>query len=217
MNLNLITKSILVSLSLVTVISPASSQSKMAKPTGPQGLAATFPWVFEKGNETSKTFALTLLDEIANRADHSAVSMTESKEAWKANRLPRPSLGHLPSKATLHTFGVAVHASKVLYGSIAWHTRSIWVNAGPKTISTATVNAYVYDVKSNSVTYNRKSIEGRSDEQSLTLKMAADIFLTPLVTAVSGGPATPQEQRAVQVALGKAYGPWVRSSRAKSN
>lgn len=110
----------------------------------------------------------------------------------------------------LKKFGKATGADVVLYGSIKWHTRSIWVNAGPKTISTATVTVYAYDVKSGKVTYKRSGLEGRSDEKTDGLKVAGAILISPLVTAVSGGPATPQEQRAAQIALARAYEAWAK-------
>jgi hypothetical protein len=84
---------------------------------------------------------------------------------------------------------------------------------GPKTISTATVNAYVFDVASNKIVYRKQGVTGRSDERESIYKVAADVLVTPLVSAVSGGPATPREQRAVQIALGTAYRPWVRTIR----
>ncbi|HXG23711.1 MAG TPA: hypothetical protein VNJ09_04080, partial [Chthonomonadales bacterium] len=42
-----------------------------------------------------------------------------------------------------------------------------------------------------------------------TLKAAGTILLTPLFTVVSGGPKTPHEQRAVQLAIAKAMQPWL--------
>ena len=121
----------------------------------------------------------------------------------------------MPTRATLEAFGKAVHADKVYYGSVSWHTRSIWVDLGPKTISTATVNAYVFDVNANKVVYKSEGIEGRSDEKENGYKIAADILISPLVTVVSGGPATPHEQRAVQIALGRAYHSWVKPGSTK--
>ena len=44
------------------------------------------------------------------------------------------------------------------------------------------------------------------------VKAGADVLLTPLVTVVSGGPKTPHEQRAVQIAVAKALKDWVKPS-----
>ena len=175
-----------------------------------KGMAVAYPWVFEKGHDTSKTTATTSVEEILSKANYAPISNEAASAAWLSSKLPTPSFGNLPTRASLLKFGRAVRASKVLYGSVSWHTRSIWVNLGPKTISTATVSVYVFDVASGKVVFKKLGILGRSDEKSNGYKIAAAILITPLVTAVSGGPATPQEQRAVQIALGKAYSPWVK-------
>lgn len=189
------------------LIAPAPAMPPIQ--TNKQAMAVAYPWVFQKGNRTARTRAVSTAEEIARKADYASIPNDVAMATWSRLKLPTPSYGNLPSRATLSKFAKALHATKVVYGSVSWHTRSIWVNAGPKTISTATVSAYVYDLASNSVTYSRTGIKGRSDEKSNGYKIAAAILITPLVTAVSGGPATPQEQRAVQIALGNAYSPWV--------
>jgi hypothetical protein len=172
-------------------------------------MAVAYPWVFDNGTSTSRTTAVSSADEIGQAADYASIPDDVAKAAWGADGLPTTRFGHMPSRASLETFGSALHAKVVIYGSVSWHTRSIWVNLGPKTISTATVNAYVFDVKTGKVIFRVKGMQGRSDEKSNGYKIAADIVLgTPLVTAVSGGPATPQEQRAVRIALDKAYQNW---------
>jgi len=181
--------------------------------SGTESVAVAYPWAFENGTKTSRKTAITSAEEIGRRAGFTSVPAGDARSAWKSNNYPARSFGRLPSKATLEAFGLAVHASKVMYGSVSWHTRSVWVNLGPKTISTATVDVYVFDVSSNKVVFKSLGITARSDEKSNVYKVAADILITPLVTAVSGGPATPQEQRAVQIALGVAYHPWVRFAR----
>jgi hypothetical protein len=175
----------------------------------PKGTAVSFPWVFENGTETARTTALESGNDILHKAGYASIPFEVAQASWTSHKLRVPSFGHLPSRTRLQTFGRSLKADKVIYGSVSWHTRSIWVNMGPKTISTATINVYVYDVKSGKVDFTRKSIEGRSDEVSNNYKLAADVFFTPLVTAVSGGPATPQEQRAVQIAMGLALHDWV--------
>lgn len=177
--------------------------------TNKRAMAVAYPWVFNKGKSGSRHQAVTSAEEIARRADYASVPNDVAQAAWKKAKLPTPSYGNLPSKASLSKFGKALNVSKVIYGQVSWHTRSIWVNAGPKTISTATVSTYVFDVASGSISYQRNNVKGRSDEKSNGYKLAAAVLFTPLVTAVSGGPATPREQRAVQIALGNAYHAWV--------
>ena len=177
---------------------------------GTKGLAVAFPLVMANGNVTSKTTARTAADEILRRAGYTTVSHDRAMTTWKNLGLPKASAGHMPTTANLRKFASALHVNRVLYGTVSWHTRSIWVNAGPKTISTATVNGFIYDASANKIVFRSRNVEGRSDEKSNGWKLAADVFFTPLVTSVSGGPATPQEQRAVQVALGLTFVRWVR-------
>jgi|SRR5579862_4777951 len=205
---------LLAALAVVLAAIPAMASGPASAPKARQGsIAVAYPWAFENGTTTSRRTAITSAEEIGRKAGYASVPAAEARSAWKSNNYPARSFGHLPSKATLESYGLATHASEVMYGSVSWHTRSVWVNLGPKTISTATVDVYVFDVRANKVVFKSLGITGRSDEKSNVYKVAADILITPLVTAVSGGPATPQEQRAVQIALGVAYHPWVRSSR----
>jgi hypothetical protein len=178
------------------------------QPSG-RGIAVAYPWVFRNGNGTSHSMAFSTTREVARKAGFDTTARGSAKDTWRSDGLPTPNFGRMPSKASLESFGKAMHVQDVLYGSVSWDTRSIWVGLGPKTVSTATVNAYVFDVGADKVVYKMKGIHGRSDEKENGYKVAADILITPLVTAVSGGPATPHEQRAVQIALGRAFHDWV--------
>ncbi len=190
---------------------PMSSAKRLAQQRDSGEVAVAYPWAFQNGTDTSRRTAMIAVEEVARRAGYQTVPRDDARGTWKNGNFAKKSFGRLPSKKDLLGFGQAVHASKILYGSITWNTRSIWVNLGPKTISTATVDTYVFDVKANRVVYRQLGTTGRSDERSNIYKLAADVLITPLVTAVSGGPATPREQRAVQIALGNAYRRWVRS------
>ncbi len=177
------------------------------------GTAVSYPWVFEGGTRGARELARATADEILRKAEYATIPEQVAHDSWTNNRFAEPTMNEMPSRATLNAFGKALHADKVLFGSISWHTRSIWVTAGPKTISTATVKAFVYDVATDTIEFREKAITGRSDERESVYKIAADIIISPLVTFVSGGPATPQEQRAAQIALGIAFHPWVRGER----
>lgn len=205
---------LIASLAVVAIVWPSAALGVPRSPSRVnlvrKGTAVAYPWVFQRGNDTSRTMAVTSAEEISRKAGFASIPGDVARDAWSSSHLPTPSFGSTPSTASLRAYGHALHTGTVLYGSVSWHTRSIWVNAGPKTISTATVNVYVFDVAANKVVYRKTGVEGRSDEKSNGYKIAADILITPLVTAVSGGPATPQEQRAVQIALGHAYYGWVR-------
>lgn len=174
-----------------------------------KGQAAAYPWVFNGGTATSQATAATTANEILQKANYAAIASETAKNAWATAGLPAPTVGHMPTKSMLMRYAQTAHVKTILFGSVSWHTRSIWVTTGPKTISTATVNAYVFDASVGKVSYQKTNVEGRSDEKENTLKIVADVLVTPLVTVVSGGPKTPQEQRAVQIAMGRALGGWV--------
>jgi hypothetical protein len=176
---------------------------------GSKGIAVSYPWSFSKGTETARITAQEASMEIGQRADYAMIPADVAAAAWKAGKYRTPIVGRLPSRTTLQALGKRLKAKRVMYGEISWHTRSIWVNAGPKTISTATVNVYVLDTNSGRIVFKRTNVKARSDEKTNGYKVAAAILFTPLVTAVSGGPVTPREQRAVQIALANAYSNWV--------
>lgn len=169
-----------------------------------------YPWSFAKGTETAQTTAQATVEHLARREGYASIPLDVAKKAWSDMKQSHPKNGMIPSTSALRAFGKKVGADIVMYGSVKWHTRSIWVGLGPKTISTATVNAYVLDVKTGKVAYKKTGVEGRSDEKENGLKVAGAILVTPLVTAVSGGPMTPQQQRASQIALALAYQGWLK-------
>jgi len=169
---------------------------------------AVYPWIFKDGNVTSRSMAIATAKRIAENQGLHVIAHDTSVGKFDSLR-PKISLeGDLPSEADLARFAKAVHAGNLIFGVVSWHTRSIWVGTGPKTVSTATVDAYVYNTKAGKVTYSQEHVEARSDEKESTLKAIAAILITPIIPMVSGGPATPREQRAVQIAMSKALLGW---------
>ncbi len=178
--------------------------------TSAKGTAVAYPFAFSKGTDTSRNTAYDAAEGIARKAGFASAPRHVAEAAWEKLGIRDPKPNKMPTADSLAKFGRETHAAVVLYGSVAWHTRSIWVGAGPKTISTATVTVYVYDVRAGKTVFSRKGITGRSDEKENGYKVAAAILVSPVVTAVSGGPKTPQEQRAVQIALARAYYDWAK-------
>ena len=194
---------------------PASPMSPNQVQGQSLGTVVSYPWAFQNGTETARKSVSRISGEIAKKGHYEVVPSDVAYSEWSRADYRLPTLAEPAKKTTLQTFGQTVHANLVIYGSVAWHTRSIWVNVGPKTISTATVNVYILDVASGTNVYEKLGIEGRSDEKSNSLKIAGDLLITPLVTAVSGGPAAPQEERAAQIAISKAMVDWVRPPKTK--
>lgn len=201
-------------LTLVCNASPAVAFAPK-KPLKVERTAAAYPWSFRRGTDTARETAMTTIEEIIHKAGFSAIPRDTALSTW-SDHYAEPTYGRAPSRKTLLAYGRALKVDRVLYGSISWHTRSIWVNAGPKTISTATLTAYVLDIASGQVVYSRGGVVGRSDERASNLKIAAAVLFTPIVTAVSGGPATPREEKAVQIALALAYRSWVEKAQAQN-
>jgi len=178
------------------------------------GMVAVYPWAFQNGDGTSHEAAINTADEIARKAGFTTVPTHDAREAWNRTNGHDPEYGHTADARDLEAFGRATGASEVMFGSVTWNSRSIWVGLGPKTVSTATVDAYVFDVASHKIIYSKQGIHGRSDERESDLKIIGDVLLTPLISIVSGGPKTPQEKRAAQIGLGRAYREWVRENDA---
>lgn len=198
----------LFAISIAPATAIAQVQTNNQVQTQAIGTAVVYPWAFEKGTDTAKRSVFRTVAEIAKKANYTLVPHDVAHSNWTVADYRKPTIDNLISAATLKTFGDSLHTNIVIYGSTKFHTRSIWVNAGPKTISTATVSVYVIDVATGVTLYNRTNVEGRSDEKSNILKIACAILITPLVGAVSGGPAAPQEERAAQIALIKAFADW---------
>ena len=196
---------------------PASTMSPKSNQIQGQslGTVVAYPWAFTNGTETARKSVSRIVGEISKKATYEVVPNDVAYSEWSRADYRMPTSAEPAKKTTLQAFGNTVHATYVIYGSVAWHTRSIWVNVGPKTISTATVNVTIMDVATGSTLYEKLGIEGRSDEKSNMLKIAGDILITPLVSAVSGGPAAPQEERAAQIAISKAMVDWVRPPKTK--
>lgn len=197
---------------LASAIGPIASGARQVPSNPVKGLAVAYPWSFEGGTKTSRETAIRTADEVLRKAGYATVGEDVARDAWTAAGLRPNRYRDLPSEQDLEAFGQRLHAKVVLLGRVAWHTRSIWVDLGPKTVSTANVDAYVFDVAAGHIVFKQEDMQGRSDEPENGWKAAADVLITPLVTVVSGGPATPREERAVQIALGKAMRPWVRGN-----
>ena len=94
-----------------------------------------------------------------------------ARDAWNAAG-PRPHrYRDLPSEQDLEAFGQRLHANIILLGRVDWHTRSIWVDLGPKTVSTAQADAYVFDVAAGHIVYKRE------DEQGFRANFPIDEFV----------------------------------------
>ncbi len=179
-----------------------------------RGSVAAFPVVFSENNGTpdSHETAVQAVKEILQKAGYTLTSNEVARNTWERLNLPAPKMNTPSRRRDIVRFGKEMKVRYVVATTVYFHSRSIWVNLGPKTISTATVGVIITDIGSGKVVYRKKGVEGRSDEKSNTLKLVGAVLVTPLVTMVSGGPKTPHEQRAAQIAVARAFRGWVKAS-----
>lgn len=171
-------------------------------------LVAICPWTFEEGNRTSREMVVETVRKIV---EHNGLTVLPQERVERRYENLHPAVAFrrgVPVLEDLDRFANEISADVLVFGKASWHTRSIWVGTGPKTVSTATVDLYIYNARSGRISYEQRGAEGRSDEKESGLKDVADVLITPFVSVVSGGPSTPREQRAVQIALGRAMAPW---------
>ncbi len=165
-----------------------------------RGSIAVFPMIYDQsGTDTSRAKAADALAEIFTKGGFKLVKPADPLKSWRGMGFRVPTMARPATVEQLVSFGRAVGVRYVCTASVTFHTRSIWVNLGPKTISSCHMNVTIVDTRTGAVTYEAEG-DGRSDEKSDKLKVAAALLVTPLVTAVSGGPKTPQETRAAQIA-----------------
>lgn len=169
-----------------------------------RGSVAVFPVVFDNsGTDTSRAKAKDAMVEVFKKGGFKVLDEAAASKAWKAKGFRVPTSARPPSIDQLASFGRAAGVKYVSTAHVTFHTRSIWVNLGPKTISNSTISVTVIESSSGKIVFEGDG-EGRSDEKSDGLKVAASLLVTPLVSAVSGGPKTPHESRAAQIAAARA-------------
>lgn len=187
---------------LVTLGACVFAAQALAQPS--RGTVAIYPVLFDSsGTDTSRQKTEDALYEVFKKGGFKVISEGTSAAAWKKQGLKTPTYTRPPSVPQLVKFGNSAGARYVVMAQIHYRTRSIWVNLGPKTISSCDISVTIIDTQKGAIAYEADA-SGRSDEKSDPLKVAGALLISPLVTAVSGGPKTPQESRAGQIAVAKA-------------
>ena len=199
----------LVGLSVVVMLLAAIAVAQ-ARPG--RGTAVVYPVVFSRnsGAHGSRVVAVRSVNEMLERGGFTLISHWRAAGAWSGLGFAYPTSAMPASRYELMRLGRAVGATYVVAPAFNFHSRSIWVDLGPKTVSTAIMNVVIVNAHTGRVVYVRKNVWGRSDEKFNAWKAGADLLFTPLVTVVSGGPKTPHEERAVQIAVIRAMQGWVR-------
>ncbi len=180
-----------------------------------RGSVVVYPVIYSRnsGTKGSRATAVNTVGEVLQKAGYTLISDTVAANTWNRLRIPLPSTGGPSTLAEIVRFGRAMKAHYVVAPVFDFRSRSIWVDLGPRTVSTATVSIVITDIRNERVAFTKKNVRARSDEKFNTVKAVADVLLTPIVTVVSGGPKTPQEQRAVRIAVARALKDWVKSAK----
>ena len=183
------------------LVSLSGSQAFAAQKS--KGTAVVWPIVYSDntGTKTARSTGVQSVDQALQKGGYTLVPENVAASNWKSLHIPAPATGAPATTAEIVKFGRDVHATYVVAPVFHFHTRSIWVNVGPRTVSTALVSVTITNTKTGKVVYRKVNVKGRSDAKNSILKDVGDVLVTPLVTVVSGGPKTPEEQRAVQIAV----------------
>lgn len=189
---------------------------------------AILPWIYEKGTRGAQKTAQEFLEAVLTQSLFFRENSFQIIPEARVTQVWIQDLGHdpaqkrnvLPTPRELLKLGEKLGVDWVITGHAVWHTRSIWIGLGPKTKSDCTVDLVIVDVKKKEVSLDARRVTMDSTAKEDPLKAATTLllglarvesqfFLTLPLTVVSGGPKTPREQRAVQLAIAKAIQPWI--------
>jgi hypothetical protein len=187
---------------------PTQTKPTQAAALGVQTIAV-MPWNMTKGTDGAKRTARDFLGQVLPKMNLEPIPEARCLAAWReVTKSDYPAEGPLPSAAQMLEAGKLLDVDFVMAGSASWHSRAIWISLGPKTKSTCTVNVRVVDVRKEVVPVDVKDLKMDSTAKEDTLKALGTVFVSTLFTFVSGGPKTPHEQRAGQLAIAKALDQW---------
>lgn len=171
---------------------------------------AVLPWCFVGGTEGAKRTAREFLNAVL--AKGYLEILPESRVAASCEDLDIDTSERgkvLPSPRQLLKLGMKLGVDYVIAPLADWHSRPIWVSLGPKTKSTCSVDMLIIDVKNQEVVLDAKQVRMDDTAKESTLQTLGSLFISMYITVLSGGPKTPHEQRAGQLAVAKAIEPWI--------
>jgi hypothetical protein len=181
---------------------------------------ALLPVTMTKCTDGARKATKDYLESVITKAGFEIMPVARAVAAARNEGVTTPDeeqfkdLPPLPAPKQLLSIGQKLGCDFVIAARATWHTRSIWVSLGPKTKSDCTVDLLIVDVKKQEVALDAKAVRMDSTAKEDALKAAGTVLLTPLFTAVSGGPKTPHETRAGVLAMAKAISPWLPVSQA---
>src|ERR1700722_16493521 len=107
-----------------------------------RGSVVVYPVVFARnsGDETSRKTGFRSIEETLQKAGYTLISDTVAANPWRRMGLPMPTADNPARKSDLVKLGAELKARYVVSPVIDFHSRSIWVDLGPRTVSSATVD-----------------------------------------------------------------------------
>ena len=176
----------------MSLLAFALPRAAYAQPS--RGTAVIYPVVYvnDSGTYGAHRAAIDSLRLALQNRGLALISRQTAESEWSNLGYLMPSALMPASHEEIVHFGRVLGADYVIQPVIDFHTRSIWVGLGPRTVSTALVSLRVTDTHTGNVVY-RTRVRARSDQH---------------FTFLLGGPKTPREQRAVRIAMRRAIGGW---------
>lgn len=186
---------------------------------------AILPWVLKDGTETANKTAKDVLNTLFEKSRLEVVSPARVLTVWEQEMGEAPirdvlgsqdPLPPMPQPKRLLELGKKLGIDLVCAGRADWHTKSVWVALGPKTKAECTVDVVIVDVKKGEIALQADGVKGDSTRIEKGLETAGALLVSFGITALSGGPKTPHQQRAVTNAIAKSMEPWLRTQAAAS-
>ena len=186
---------------------------------------AILPWTLKDGTDTAMKTARETVRMLFEKSNYEVVPEVRTKTIWEEELKlgsikeivqGKDSYPDLPSAKDLLALGKQMNVDIVCAGRASWHTKSVWVGLGPKTKADCTVDTMIIDVKKEEIILDAKAVKSDSTRKEKGLETAGALLVSFGITALSGGPKTPHQQRAAQNAIGLALEPWLRTAAAQN-
>ena len=174
---------------------------------------AVLPWTFRAGTPSAVETANDTINHFFDRAGYDRLSPDRIGTVWHHQsdwvNMEQDPMPPMPTDQQLKRIGQRLGVDLICVGRVSWHTRSVWVSLGPKTKATCTIDLRMVAIDHGGVSLNERDVQADDTSEESGFQTAAGILTGGLVTVVSGGPASSHQQRAAQIALSRAFEPWL--------
>lgn len=183
---------------------------------------AAMPLVFQDGTDTAVKSATEMFNALIAAALCEPVKEEDVMNVWLRElrykdyetRIPaRKYVPDLPAPKMLLALGQRLGVRFVIAGRVKWQTTSKWVSLGPKTKAYCSVDMIVIDVPQKSIIVEETGVLADSTRAEKGWETLGSLFVSMGFTALSGGPKTPHQERAAQLALTGSLADWIRDRR----